>query len=130
VVLTALPLWAGESTELPALTSDQVARVRELVRRTQTQASLIQSRIEQRQRELAQVYAEYELKSESAEKLQQEIVDLQRRLLANHHAMQMQLRSIVGKARFEVLRRRLEAMVGQSVAPEASKTASSPKARP
>jgi hypothetical protein len=68
---------------------------------------LQQARLDQRQRELGEVYTAYELDEPRAQKLQAEIVELQRLLLANHHRMQAELRAIVSRERFEFLRKRL-----------------------
>jgi len=97
----------------PPLSQEQLVRVRGLVQEVQAQATLLQARLNERQRALAQVYMAYELDGPSAQKLQIEIVELQRSLLANHHRMQVELRKTVGRERFELLRRRL----AQSVAP-------------
>jgi G3E family GTPase len=104
---------------LPPLGTEQIARVRELVRTTQAQATLVQARLDERQRQLARVYSEYEFDDHKAQNLQKEIVDLQRQLLANHHRMQVELRSIVPKERFEMLRRRLEQILSPSASTEA-----------
>ena len=68
---------------------------------------LQQRRLDQRQRELGEVYTAYELDEPRAQKLQAEIVELQCLLLANHHRMQAELRAIVSRERFEFLRKRL-----------------------
>jgi hypothetical protein len=72
---------------------------------------LQQARLDQRQRELGEVYTVYELDEPRAQKLQAEIVELQRLLLANHHRMQAELRAIVSRERFEFLRKRLANVV-------------------
>ena len=60
---------------------------------------------------MAALYADYDLNERQAQRLQLEIVDLQRQMLANYHGMQTELRKIVGKERFEVLRQRLNRVV-------------------
>jgi len=95
----------------PPLSQEQLVRVRGLVQEVQAQATLLQARLDQRQRELADVYTVYELDEPRAQKLQAEIVELQRRLLANHHRMQAELRAIVSRERFEFLRKRLANVV-------------------
>jgi hypothetical protein len=92
----------------PPLTSTQLARVRELVTMNQNKSALQQARLSACQRALAGVYAQFELDEKEAQKFQIEIVGLQRQLLANHHQMQVEVRKVVGKERFEMLRRRLE----------------------
>lgn len=106
-----LVLGQGDKPAPPPLTDEQVTKLRELVRSTQSKAAELQSQLDERQRELAALYAEYELKGRQAQRLQLEIVDLQRQMLANYHHMQTELRQIVGKERFEVLRQRLSRVV-------------------
>lgn len=108
VLIACSPLCsAADESAPPPLSPEQIVRVRKLVQSVQTEAVLLQARLDQRQRELAEVYAVYELDGPRAQKLQAEIVELQRRLLANHHRMQAELRAIVSRKRFEFLRKRL-----------------------
>ena len=102
---------ADEAAPPPPLGPEQIVRVRQLVRSIQTQATLLEARLDQRQRELTEVYTAYELDEQRVQKLQAEIVELQRLLLANHHRMQVELRSIVSRDRFEFLRERLANVV-------------------
>ena len=110
------PLGTAEPPSPPPLTEGQLVRLRELVHGVQSQATLLQARLDERQRALAEVYTAYELDEERARKLQAEIVELQRSLLANHHTMQVELRAIVARDRFEVLRRRLAYVVAPPAA--------------
>jgi TolA-binding protein len=96
---------------LPPITERQIAQVRELVQITQAQTTLLQARLSQRQRQLARLYSLYDLDEAQVRELQEEIIQLQRQLLEGHHRMQTQLRTIVGRERFEFLRRRLEQAV-------------------
>lgn len=98
---------ASQETPALKLKQEQTVRVRELARTVQTQATLLQARLDERQRELAEIYGQYELDERRAQTIQAEIVDLQRALLANHHRMQVELRAIVDKERFVILRQRL-----------------------
>ncbi len=107
---------ADEPASSPPLSPEQMVRVRKLVQSVQTQATLLQARLDQRQRELAEVYMAYELDEPRAQKLQAEIVELQRLLLTNHHRMQVELRMIVSRERFEFLRRRLAHVVAPKTA--------------
>ena len=102
----------ADQEQPPPLTPEQVAKVRELVRKTQAQTTLLQARLDKRQRDLTELYAQYELDVVAAQHLQDAIIDLQRQLLTSHHTMQVELRSIVNPARFEVLRQRLSRVVG------------------
>ncbi len=111
LIACSLPCGAADESAPPPLSPEQIVRVRKLVQSVQTEATLLQARLDQRQRELAEVYAVYELDEPRAQKLQAEIVELQRLLLANHHRMQAELRAIVSRERFEFLRRRLANVV-------------------
>lgn len=111
IMVVALVVAAQDGAPPPTLTSTQLARVRELVRVTRNQSSLLQARLSERQRALARLYAQFELDGKAAQELQNEIIELQRQLLANHHQMQVEVRKVVGKERFELLRRRLEKVV-------------------
>jgi hypothetical protein len=110
--LASAPVFGQpESAPVPQLDERQIAQVRELVQTTQPKLTLLQARLGERQRELARVYARYELDETKARTLQEEIIELQRQLLASHHQMQIRLRTIVGRERFDFLRRRLEQAV-------------------
>jgi hypothetical protein len=117
---------ADEPASPPPLSPEQVVRVRKLVQSVQTEATLLQARLDQRQRELSEVYTVYELDEPRAQQLQAEIVELQRRLLANHHRLQVELRAIVSPERFELLVRRLR----NSLSLPAPSPTSSPAAPP
>ncbi len=100
-----------EETPRLNLRADQTRRVRDLARSVLDRATLLQAKLEERQRELAALYNEFELDEQRCETLQLEIVELQRELLANHHRMQVELRAIVDRERFLVLRQRLRYIV-------------------
>jgi hypothetical protein len=112
---------------LPPLHERQILEVRELVQATQAQMTLLQARLGERQRDLAQVYAQYELDQTQAAKLQEDIIELQRQLLAGHHRMQTRLRTIVGRERFDFLRRRLEQAVSFDSATAPNRSGNSSK---
>jgi hypothetical protein len=116
-------LWvAAQDAALPLpLTPTQLVRVRELVRVTQDQSTTLQARLAERQRELADLYAVFTLNESEAQRRQREIVGLQRELLANHHRLQVELRTLVSQERFDTLRRRLERMVDSGVTPTVPK---------
>lgn len=119
--LSATLLVLAQNADKPApppITEEQAMKLRELVRTTQSKAAELQAQLDERQRELAALYAEYELKERQARRLQLEIVDLQQQMLANYHNMQTELRKIVGKERFEVLRQRLNRIVPPAGAKE------------
>lgn len=112
ILVCGLPVCAhSQENASLGLRQEQTRRIRQLVRSVQDQATLLQARLEQRQRDLTEVYNHYQLDEERAHALQAEIVELQRALLANHHRMQIELRSIVDQKRFDVLRQRLRFLV-------------------
>lgn len=92
----------------PPLNERQIVKVRELVQTSQEEIKNLNAQLNERQQRLALVYARYQLDQEACKQLQDEIIELQRKLLASHHRMQIELRTIVGKERFDHLRRRLE----------------------
>ena len=106
--VTAVLLLVQTERPTPApLSEDQVKQLRALMYATQTTATTLQTQLDEKQRELAKIYAQYELNQRQALRLQSEIVELQKQLLANHHKLQVELRSIVGQERFEMLRLRV-----------------------
>lgn len=100
----------------PPLTKDQYAKVGELVRSTQQTAERLQAELDRRQQELVRHYGAFELDTPAVEKLQGKVLDLQRQLLANYHRMQVELRTIVGKERFQVLSQRINNVIGAPLA--------------
>ena len=123
-----VPLVAAEDRPPLKFPQEQTVRVRRLVGAVQTEATLLQARLDERQRELAELYTQYELDEQRAQKLQAEIVELQRALLANHHRMQVELRAIVDQERFTILRQRLRFLVAPT-APAAPKQEPSPESK-
>lgn len=108
------------------LRAEQSRRVRELARSVQDRATLLQAKLEERQRELAELYNEFELDEPRCQALQADIVELQRELLANHHRMQVELRAIVDQERFLVLRQRLKYILSPPAQGPSSPTAAPP----
>ena len=123
-----VPLVTAEDRPPLKFPQEQTVRVRRLVGAVQTEAILLQARLDERQRELAELYTQYELDDQRALKLQDEIVELQRALLANHHRMQVELREIVDQERFTILRQRLRYLVTPT-APAAPKQELSPESK-
>jgi len=120
LVLASTTVWLlAQNPPAPApLTEQQLERIRPIVQGTQAETARAQARLAECQRELAGLYARYELDEAAARKLQDEIVDLQRQLLTAHHRMQKALRATVNAEQFERLRRRLEQAAAAD--PEAS----------
>jgi hypothetical protein len=92
----------------PYLTEQQSKKISPIIRGTQAETARLQTRLGECQRELAALYARYELDEAAARKLQDEIVEFQRQLLTAHHRMQKALRATMDAGQFERLRRRFE----------------------
>ncbi|HKA06292.1 MAG TPA: hypothetical protein VKD71_03480 [Gemmataceae bacterium] len=109
VVVTAsvATAWA----EPPPLTDDQKARISKLANETKQESERLKALLDLRQKDLAAVYSEYQLDEDRATKLEAEVLDLQRQMLANYRKMQVELRTLVGEERFNLLRRRLDNML-------------------
>jgi hypothetical protein len=130
LVLTGLWLRAQDRPAPAPLTEPQLHRIRPIVQGTQAETARAQARLTECQRELATLYARYDLDEAAARKLQDEVVELQRRLLTAHHRMQKALRATVNAEQFERLRRRLEQMAVSGAATNKQATARSEAAPP
>jgi peptidoglycan hydrolase CwlO-like protein len=98
----------GADPASPApLSTEQLDQVRSLVKRTQSEQTRLKSALAESQEKLAECYTVFELDEKQVDKLQEEIIELQRKLLASHHSMQTELRTIVGPERFKILSRRI-----------------------
>ena len=104
----AAVLSAPAADPPPPLTDDQVAKVRVLVKTHQDEQAKLKAQLEKAQRKLAECYSRYELKDDEVKALQDEILEVQGKLLRGYHAMQKELRSIVGPERFLILSRRID----------------------
>jgi sRNA-binding protein len=121
LVLASTTVWllAQERPAPAPLTEQQLQRIRPIIQGTQAETARAQTRLIECQRELAALYARYDLDEAAAGKLQDEIVELQRQLLSAHHRMQKALRATVDAGQFERLRRRLENAAVPAAKPEA-----------
>ncbi len=99
---------SAEQAPPPPLTAEQLGQIRTLVQRTQAEQSRLKAALAVAQEKLAGCYASYELDEPRVVKLEQEILEHQKSLLASHHAMQKELRALVGPERFRILSRRIE----------------------
>src|SRR5262245_57603830 len=109
VVLVLTPV--AVRGEPPALTEDQKARISQLANETKKEADRLKALLDRRQVELAELYAQYKLDEEKVTHLENEVLDLQRQMLTNHRKMHVELRTLVGEERFNLLRRRLDNML-------------------
>lgn len=123
LVLVAL-LLPGQ-TAAP-LTREQSEKLRELVQRTQQESAALRGELEKRQQELVRRYEDYALDAAAVEKLQEEILGLQRKLLASYHRMHVEMRAVVDRERFLTLNQRISRLVG----PPLSKPAAPTEKRP
>lgn len=110
-VIVLLGLATSIQAEPPPLTEDQRAKIGKLANETKQEADRLKTLLDQRQRELADVYAQYKLDETKATKFETEILDIQRQMLANHRKMQVELRTLVGEERFNLLRKRIDNML-------------------
>ena len=116
-----LRTWAGlvfclilasyVNAEPPPLTEDQRVSITKLANDTKKEADSLKGLLDRRQEELGEVYVKYTLDEGKATKLEAEIIDLQKQMLANHRKMQVELRTLVGEERFVILRKRLDNML-------------------
>ncbi len=126
LLLCSTLMFADEPQVKPApLTSAQYSQLRLLIQRTQERDRELKTALSQRQRELTLVYSQFEFSVDHAERLQSDIIELQRQLLANYHNLQTELRRIVGRERFEILKRRID----NALASDAKNTTRKSKSR-
>ena len=104
----------------PPLSAEQLAKVRALVKSHIEEQTKLKGRLDAAQKSLADCYSRYELKDEDVKPLQDEVLDVQGKLLRSYHSMQKELRAIVGPARFLVLSRRIDNAL-RNPAPEPKK---------
>jgi hypothetical protein len=110
-LLGVLSSAAAVAADPPPLTDEQKARISKLANETKQESERLKALLDLRQMELAAVYAEYKLDEDRAAKLEADVLDLQRQMLANYRKMQVELRTLVGEERFKQLRRRLDNML-------------------
>lgn len=110
-LLVLLAPAAAVAADPPPLSDEQKARISKLANETKKEADRLKALLDRRQQDLAEVYARYQLDEERATKLEAEVLDLQRQMLANYRKMQVELRALVGEDRFNLLRRRLDNML-------------------
>jgi hypothetical protein len=123
-LVAVLALAQAGKPSPPPLTQEQRTRIGKLAKDTQQEAVRLKGLLEERQKELARVYGEYELDEKRATALEAEILDLQRQMLANYRKMQVELRTLIGKERFTILKQRLDRFLEPPArkAPEKDKT--------
>jgi hypothetical protein len=116
-----LSLGVAQVPQPPPLTAEQREKIAKLANDTQREAVRLKAQLEKRQRDLNRLYAEYELDEKEAKAIEADIVDLQRQMLANYRTMQTELRTLVGKERFLILKKRLDLMLQSADKPKDKK---------
>src|SRR4026208_636441 len=86
----------GQGTTAPQLTDEQLTKVRNLLKSHQEEQARLKAELDKAQQKLADLYAHYQLDDEQAKKAQQEVLNSQQKLLQSYHALQKELRAIVG----------------------------------
>ena len=106
--LCLVALLSVQTVDPPPLTAEQIERVRTLVKTHQEEQSTLREKLQTAERNLAECYSRFELDDAQVKKLQAEILEVQGKLLTGYHAMQKELRAIVGPERFAILNKRIE----------------------
>ena len=92
----------------PPLTKDKIAKLQQLVRRTQERDAELKAALERQQNRLMKAYASFLLDEKHILELHTEIIQLQTKLLTNYRDLQVELRNIVGEKRFRHLKTRID----------------------
>ncbi len=120
-VILAICFGMAQPPEPPSLTAEQREKIGKLAGDTQREAARLKGLLEKRQRELTRLYAEYDLDEKAAKAIEAEILELQGQMLANYRTMQTELRTLVGKERFAILKKRLDNMLQTADKPKEKK---------
>lgn len=107
IVLSILTLL-GAQPNVPPLSQTQIAQIQSLIHQTEDQDKALRAQLSRHQRQLSAAYATFELDEKQIKQLQEEIITLQSKLLANYHHLQVKLRQIVGPQRFQRLKQRID----------------------
>lgn len=108
LVLTVGLCSVGQGTTAPQLTDEQIVKVRNLLKTHQDEQARLKAELDKAQQKLADLYSSYQLDEAEVKKAQLDVLNSQQKLLQSYHAMQKELRSIVGPERFLILSRRIE----------------------
>lgn len=107
-ILFLLTALLAPAADPPPLTDGQIVRIRTLVKTHQDEQRTLKADLDAAQRKLAACYSRYELDETEARRVQAEVLAVQGKLLESYHALQTELRAVVGPERFKVLRARIE----------------------
>jgi molybdenum-dependent DNA-binding transcriptional regulator ModE len=108
ILLCSLLAAATATDTPPPLTSQQIAKLQHLVRRTQGRDAELKAALNDQQQILMKAYSQFELDEKRISKIHKEIIDRQRELLENYRGLQVELREIVGEQRFLHLKKRID----------------------
>lgn len=108
VLLVALLGADKPATDPPRLAERQVTQIQDLIRETRGQDTKLKEQLVARQRRLIAAYTNFQLDERRIERLQAEVIDLQRQLLNNYHRLQTGLRRIAGRERFKKIKSRVD----------------------
>ncbi len=113
----------GQTSEPPPLSQEQRARLVKLKNEAEEETVRLKAQLEERQQELARAYADYDLDIKRADRLEADILELQKQMLASYRKVQVELRATVGRERFLVLKQRLDNILKSASTPPASERA-------
>jgi hypothetical protein len=127
ILLCSLLAAATAADTPPPLTSQQIMKLQQLVRRTQNCDAELKAALNDRQQTLMKAYSQFELDQKRISKMHEEIIDLQRNLLENYRGLQVELREIVGEQRFLHLKKRIDLFLKGKKKTQVRPEASSPR---
>jgi cobalamin biosynthesis Mg chelatase CobN len=113
LLCTLLAVGAAPDHRTAPLTHTQITKLQQVVRQTLDHHTKSKEGLDDRQQALMKAYSQFELDEQRISKLHEEIVDLQRELLDNYRALQVELRAIVGQERFLQLKKRIDLMLNK-----------------
>lgn len=108
VLLCFLFVVSPAAERAAPLDQAQIAKLQQMVRRTQDRNVALKAALDERQQELMGAYSQFDLDETRISQLHEEIIVLQRKLLENYRDLQVELRAIVGERRFAQLKARID----------------------
>ena len=108
---------AGQPATVPSpLTGEQLGAIRKLLLHTRDAEAAVKLKLTEKQQALKDAYASFQLDEKRITALHGDIGKLQQQLLGNYHRLQVELRKIVGEARFMRLKLRIDNYLKSSAA--------------
>jgi hypothetical protein len=114
LICTTWMAVSAEPSQMEPLHAEQLEQIRDLVRRTKEENDRLKAQFDACQEELMRLYGQFQLDEAAVIRKQAEILDLQKKMLANHHQLQVGLRQIVGEERFKILNQRILRLLNAS----------------